>query len=470
MSGKISREVFKFKLNHMITDLRKKIVTEEITVGEYLPSELILAEQYGLSKNSVRKGLERLVAEGLIVKKSRIGNIVASKQSFDQIILRVGYYPSLVKDAKFPELIKKFEEIHPNIKIQTIALPYQHYKQTVKDFFQNDLVDVVTINHWDYGDFYASREAYFEPIERRQNLYSFLQEPFETAERDFVFVRPLVFSPIVLCYNKEHFDKKEIPYPDSSWKWREALEAANQLLIDGTDDRTCGLYFHPLSINRWPIFLLQNKVKFTYEPTGEVNFPVSELINSVNFIKKLFEEQGILQTFLSDSDRDAEQLFLEQKVSMIVTSYFSLNEIKDHSIPYDIAPIPYLKEAETLLLIIGLAINRNSMKKEAAKMFVDYVTEEQAQSFIRKETLSIPAYKKVAEQPGDDLTNKPSRYHLFREVIPTFKLYNDLGLTTKELGELRNELRIYLSDLMDDKIFLQRMKTKLSQLEIDVKI
>ncbi|HEY4554764.1 MAG TPA: extracellular solute-binding protein, partial [Bacillaceae bacterium] len=253
-------------------------------------------------------------------------------------------------------------------------------------------------------------------------------------------------------------------------KWDEALEAANQLMVDDEENRTCGLYFHPLSVNRWPIFLLQNRIEFSYDPSGSVEFPVTGLIESVNFIKKLFDEQGILQTFLSDSDRDAEQLFLEQKVSMIVTSYFSLNEIKDHSIPYDIAPLPYLKDAQTLLLIIGLAINKNSMKKEAAKRFVDFMADEAAQETIRKETLSIPAMKKIAEKQGKSLVQKPSRYHLFRETIPTFRLYSDLGLTSRELSELRNELRIYLSDLMDDKIFLQRVTAKLSELNINTHV
>lgn len=463
MSGRTNREEFKLKLNKMISDLREKIIKGDILIGEYLPSELILASQYELSKNSVRKGLEELVGEGLIVKKSRIGNIVVSNSPLEQVTLRVGYYPSLVKDANLPDLISKFEEEYPNIKIQSIALPYQNYKETVNDFFFNDMIDVVTLNHWDFTDFQTIKKEIFEPMPRDQNLYTFLEDPFvDDADKEQVYVKPFVFSPVVLCYNKDHFDNKQIPYPDSSWKWNDALEAAKQLLIEDSHDRTCGLYFHPLSINRWPIFLLQNRVRFQYNELGDVHFPITELIGSVNFIRNLFEEQGILQTFLSDNDRDAEKLFLEQKVSMIVTTYFSLNEIKNHSISYDIAPIPYLDDAQTLLLIIGLAINTRSTKKDTAKLFVDFITNEESQKFIRKETLSIPAHKKVAERDGDDLRKKPARYHLFREIIPSYKLYSDLGLTSRDLSELRNELRIYLSDLMDDKIFVQRISAKLS--------
>lgn len=462
MRGKKSREVFKVQLNQMVSSVRQQIISGEIQVGDYLPSELILAEQFGLSKNSVRRGLEELVAEGLIVKKSRIGNVVVSNKSFDQVILRVGYYPSLIKDAQFPDLIKSFEAEHPTIKVHAIALPYDHYQQTVYDFFHNDMIDVVTINFKDFRDFDPVPEAVFEELEREPQIYSFLQQPFaKKGENDTVYVRPIVFSPIVLCYNKDHFDARNIPYPDSGWRWEEALEAANQLMSGHEDEKACGLYFHPLSLNRWPIFMLQNGVQFTRDDQGITTFPVEELKQSVNFIRKTFDEQGIMNTFLSDSDGDAEKIFLEQKASMIMASYFSLNEIRKHSIEYDIAPLPYLRDPGTLLLIIGLAINKHSTKKSAARQFVDFISGEASQELIRKNTLSIPAMKKVAERSGDEHVFKPSRFQLFREIIPTYRMFTDLGLNSKELGEVRNELRIYLSDMMDDKILLQRLNSKL---------
>jgi multiple sugar transport system substrate-binding protein len=462
MSGKISREEFKVKLNHLLTSLRKQISVGEYKVGEYLPSELILAEQYGLSKNSVRKGLEELVSEGLIVKKSRIGNQVISSQPFDQTILRVGYYPNLLKDAVFQKLIKQFEEENPSVKIQTISLPYDHYQQTVQDFMENEMLDAVTINYKDYSDFDTEFRNVFEPMNKNNSIYPFLQKPFETREyQDEVYVRPFVFSPIVLCYNKDHFDASGISYPDSGWKWDEALSAAGRLMNSSKEEGTCGLYFHPLSLNRWPIFLLQNRVAAEYSADGEV--AMNGLLESVNLIRKIFDEQGIMQTFLSDSNKDAETLFVDQKASMIMSSYFSLNEIASHEVSYDIAPLPYLKDPKTLLLIIGLAVNKHSKKKKAAQSFVDFISSEETQERIRIETLSIPAVKKVAERQGGEKVYKPSRYFLFREIIPTFSLYTDLGLYSQELNELRKELRIYLSDLMDDKIFYQRISKNLSK-------
>ncbi len=471
MSGKKSREIFKVQLNKMVMSLREQILSGEIPIGDYLPSELVLAEQFGLSKNSVRRGLEELVAEGLIVKKSRIGNLVVSSKPFDQVILRIGYYPSLLKDAQFRELISEFEASHPNIRVQTLALPYDNYHQTAEDFLRNDMIDAITINYHDFQDFNGKHESIFEELDWDPAIYPFLQHPFKISEgTGAVFAKPFVFSPIVLCYNKEHFDARDLPYPDSGWKWQEMLEIASSLMAGQKGERTFGLYFHPLSINRWPIFLLQNRVEFKRNEEGEMEFTEHKLIESVNFIRRVFAEQNMINTFLSDSDRDAEKLFVEENASMIVSSYFSLNEIKEHDLRYDIAPLPYIQDPGTLLLGIGMAINKQSVKKEAARQFIAFLTGEAAQERIRTHTLSIPSMKKVAERQGGELVYKPSRFHLFREIIPTFRMFSDLGLSVGELGEIRNELRIYLSGLMDDKIFQQRIKSTLAGQKLKEKI
>ncbi|MGO4498344.1 GntR family transcriptional regulator [Paenibacillus sp. 2RAB27] len=54
MIGKSSRSTFRTRLEEMVASLSHNIVTGKLQPGEYLPSELMLAEQYSLSKNSIR--------------------------------------------------------------------------------------------------------------------------------------------------------------------------------------------------------------------------------------------------------------------------------------------------------------------------------------------------------------------------------------------------------------------------------
>ncbi|MBD1380551.1 extracellular solute-binding protein [Metabacillus arenae] len=458
MSEKTSREEFKMKLQQFIETTKEQIVTGKIPIGEYLPAELALAERFDLSKNSVRKGLDELVRQGLIVKKLRIGNLVVSNKPFDQIILRLGYYPSIQEEAVLSKLLRKFEEKYPLIKVQTITLPYDHYHKTVKDFFQNDIVDAVTINYNDYCSLSQSGRELFEPLETDNQNYSFLEKAFLKEE---LYVKPFIFSPIVLCYNEDHFKKAGLAFPDSGWQWEEVLKTASLLSKEKKHEKHCGFYFHSLSVNRWPIFLLQNQVSFMRDPNGEVSFNKEKFIESVNLCKDIFKEQEIVQNILSDSDKDAEKLFLEGKVSMIMTSYFSLNHMKEAPLNYDIAPLPYLEDARTLLLMIGIAINKHSTKIEAAKLLLNYLTSEECQEIIRTETLSIPAVKHIAERTGGEKVYQPPRFKLFREIIPTFRLYEKLGLSFQELNEIGSELRLYWSGLITEDLLCNRITAKL---------
>lgn len=68
MAGIASRKTFKSRLNFMVKRLRADILSGVYRQGEFLPSEKELVSQFQLSNKSVRKGLEQLIAEQLIVR------------------------------------------------------------------------------------------------------------------------------------------------------------------------------------------------------------------------------------------------------------------------------------------------------------------------------------------------------------------------------------------------------------------
>jgi multiple sugar transport system substrate-binding protein len=41
-----------------------------------------------------------------------------------------------------------------------------------------------------------------------------------------------MFSPAILCYNRDHFTEKALLEPDSSWSWDELFETAEKLAIE----------------------------------------------------------------------------------------------------------------------------------------------------------------------------------------------------------------------------------------------
>ncbi len=456
MSNKPDRVTFQKRLDEMVSTLRRDILTSVRPPGDYLPSELALAEQYMLSKKSVRKGLELLVEEGLITKEPRVGNRINAPAPVPKVSLKLGCYPSLDDEMDLKGLLEQFHAQYPHISVDTITLPYTHYPEAIQGYLENGWVDVLSLNTWNFREMLEHGELdRFLPLEPDPEAYSFLGDYL--AHEGRLYARPLTFSPVVLCYNKTLFRKWGMPEPDSSWSWKQLAETAAHIQ---REHQLFGFYAHIASTNRFPIVLLQKHFRFAQEEGG-YRYDDPKLWDSLGMFRELIYGQGLSASFLSESDGDAEKLFLQQKTAMVMTTYYGLKMLKQADFEYDLAPLPYEQSAKTLLLVTGLAVNRQSKQKEAARLLVDFLGSAAAQLHIRKETLSIPARKSSAEWDGAETMYRPSRFNLYREIVPTFSSYADLGITMEELHRLRNELKLFWANMEQAQDAAARLASRL---------
>ncbi|MEF3312011.1 extracellular solute-binding protein [Paenibacillus sp. GYB004] len=451
---KPKRTTSRSRLEEMIAVLKDDILTGKRSEGEFLPSELDLGEMYTLSKNTVRKGLDVLVSEGFIEKVPRIGARVIRKKQKTGELIRFGYYPTMNNEMELLELVERFNEANPDVQVEPVPVVYpRDYEAVQKYLREGTLLDIMTINLYNYefirGD--SPEKSVLEPLEPRDDLYPFLNAPFQSGDRQYLL--PFVFTPVVLCYNKDHFREAELAEPDSGWTWDDLSAAADKLAAGG--DRL-GFYFHLMSENRWPIFLLQNGVRFGRREDGSRIFSaplVKEALEAcMNIVNAHFPYH------LSEDDNDAVSLFLNGKASMIIATYSCLNALKGASFEYDIAPLPHLKELKTMLVVIGLGINKMSAHKDAAKRFADYLLSYETQLHIRKQTLNLPSVKRAAEWTGEEeVKRRPYRFHMYREIIHTFRTYADLNISVQDMMAMRNELRYYWSKLESLDTVLERL-------------
>ena len=458
MADKPKRSTFRNRLEEMIATLRNDILTGKLQPGDFLPSELTLVEQFQLSKNSVRKGLEVLLDQDIIEKVPRIGTRVIGSGLTEKLKLKFGYYPTLILEANLLQLIEDFQASFPHIEVEMIPVSDSFFSPHPKEAMNKDAFDLITINTHHYG-FCLDNEAITDmlaPLKPQEGTYPFLLRPF--TENNNLFVQPFTFSPIVLCYNKEHFKQAKLPEPDSSWIWSDVQKAA--LALTQKNDRM-GLFFHLQSINRWPLFLLQNKVVFERDAAGKLILDNDNFRESMQMSLNLLEGMNAGSLYMSENDSDSEMYFLQQKASMIVTSYYSLNHLRRANFDYDIAPLPYSQEARTQLIIIGLAISKASKQQEAAQALLNYLVSEETQLRIRKDTLSIPSIKAMAEWTGKESLVHPSRFMMYRDIIPTFRFYSDMNVTFHELETMRRIFKLYWARLDDFDSVLRKLEEAL---------
>lgn len=123
-------------LSQLIADqLKRKIWNKEIRFGERL-LESELAENYDVSRSTIREALKILEIEELVISKARKGTYVAdfTQQDLDEIIeLR-----TLIESQAFTKAIPKLDREH----IQDLEKITEQMKEKVNEKNWNDLFDL----------------------------------------------------------------------------------------------------------------------------------------------------------------------------------------------------------------------------------------------------------------------------------------------------------------------------------------
>lgn len=70
--------------------LRDRITSGDLAPGASLPSELRLAQEYGLSRTSVRQAISLLRSEGLVIVQPPRGTFVRNLEPTETVTLRKG--------------------------------------------------------------------------------------------------------------------------------------------------------------------------------------------------------------------------------------------------------------------------------------------------------------------------------------------------------------------------------------------
>ncbi len=84
-------------LHAQVEDLLRKLIdSEEYRTGKFLPNEVNLAKQLGISRNTVRQATNKLVFEGLLVRKKGVGTKAADRS----VDTRINNWLSFTQEMK----------------------------------------------------------------------------------------------------------------------------------------------------------------------------------------------------------------------------------------------------------------------------------------------------------------------------------------------------------------------------------
>ena len=437
MKRKPTNEQFQKQLDQMVQTLRDEIEQGVYRPGQYLPSEHHLSKRFGMSNNSVRKGLDILVREGRIEKIPRVGNKVCIQRA--PVTLTLACNESDWLNLELENLLNDFHRCYPWITINAKPINFYMLGKNTELIESFDLFMITNTHPLDLP-------WLLHPLEINPDIYPFLTNQFIRDGR--LYAQPIIFSPVVLCYNKQHFRESGIPEPDGSWTWNDLMQNAAKLT---NGKGRYGFCFYLQNLNRWPIFLLQSGEKFEWIEGRLAEFRGSKLFSGIRLCKEIIHNRDVFPLYLSENNQEINRMFMEGKISMTLNTYLGLNEWKHADLEYDISPIPFIDQPITLAMVQGIGINRKTPHLEEAKQLVHYMTSEQCQNFIRKNTLSLPTLQSLHSTSVERNVTLPSRYSLYREMMFSYKMHSDMNIPRKDFSKLFTHLKAYWANLIDEE-------------------
>jgi len=172
---------------------------------------------------------------------------------------------------------------------------------------------------------------------------------------------------LLLYYNKDMFDKANVPYPPSSldkaWTWDEFVETAKKLTIDkngkhpgddGFDSQSIVQYGASVENLPWQLetWALSNGGGFYNNDGTEVMIGEEASMEAIQRVADLYLKDQVAPLSVGQTDDGIQRTIIAGTVAMATNGQWnvgtSLNVAKEEGLNYGVAVLPYMKEKVTL--------------------------------------------------------------------------------------------------------------------------
>lgn len=438
--------------------LRDQITSGVLKPSDYLMSEFQLSDYYGMSRISVRKALNVLAEEGLIVRKVGQGTMVAEHLKLENKEKRklhiCAVAPSHYIDTCMPWIAEAFEQEFPDIHIVIHRLhghKYWEYLENLKKLgLRPDLLFVTDRLFKELGDWDD-----FLTLESPEGLQPF---PYPKLSRLFtqkeqLKALPVTFSTVFMTYNPEMFEDHDIPRPSRNWTMEDFLDAARKLTLDTNGDGILDQYGFALRgvDTRWPLFALQHGFEFP-----EATNNPEPLRRTLEFLHRLlYKDRVTLLQALTSYSRLVDP-FTCEKAAMTLTTAMELASWRTEDLSFEpqVCPLPFKASPSTLLLANAFMVPRDCGEPALANDFLHFIARPDIQEKLSRQFRFLSVLASVNERvfPRSFLISAAIQD---RQLEQTHFL-SDLFPDWQTLEELNMNLQLFWSGLESVDEVIQR--------------
>lgn len=307
-------------------------------------------------------------------------------------------------------ILSDFEKENPEIKIDFMHIPQNYFQKIHLLFASNTAPDVIFINNL-YLPIYANANLLEELTVNQNDFYPQALEALSWNGKLYAIPRDV--SNLVVFYNKDLFDRKNITYPTSEWNFDDFLKTAQKL----TDKNTFGVSFEEDPLFYLP-YLMSNGGGIL---PSEIEKKGSQY--GLNFYADLRKKYHVAPLKSESASATMAQMFLQQKLGMYISGRWMVPKLREEAdFDWDVTQFPKGTNGSIVQLdASGWAIAKSSKHKEEAQKLVNYLASSQNSEKFATSGLIVPARKDASRSKYFLDGQKPVHSKIFLDIIETSK-------------------------------------------------
>lgn len=383
--------------------------------------------------------------------------------------------------AAYRTLIRAFEEDEPEISIQLVEASDREdlIARLSTSIAGGSPPDLFLMNYRFYGQF-AAREA-LEPLEE------YLEESDQFSIGDFypqavdafrwdgrITCMPQNISSLVVYYNRDLFERFQVPTPTDEMGWNEFLSLAQQLTRDangrpvrGADPDAAqpntaraeiyGLGVEPSLIRIAP-FVWSNGGELVddQEHPTRFTFETPAAKSALDQFFQLRSLYGVLPSDVEVEAEDDETRFVNGRMAMLLESRRLVPALRQAAkFDWDVAALPRHQQPASILHSDAYCMTKASQAKDAAWRFVEYALGPEGAPVIARTGRTVPSLRSVAESDAFlDPRQKPRNAKVFLDAVSTIRNVPTVSTwpEIEDAAEPILENAMYLGKPVDDVV------------------
>ncbi|CAK4826400.1 unnamed protein product [Aphanomyces euteiches] len=347
-----------------------------------------------------------LVVTGLLAgctkEKEKSGSGDASGEKAEIVF----WQPDLANwQPMYKELVQKFEDSHPNIKVKMANIPEEGYFEKLNTAFAagkgpdmwvgwkatnefdrgyiQPIDEFIKLDNWDMSQ-------YFQPITELR---------LKGADGHY-YGLPRDYSSAVVLYNKDLFDAAQVPYPKDNWTVDEFRSISQKLTnkekkIYGNDLVTSSAWVDgtPLIWSFGTDLISEDGLKVK----GILDSP--ETIKMYELAQQIMKDGSVLPSSIAETMTGDNGAFGSGNVGMSIGTLWGFNSLKDLPFKWGAVSFPHVEGQQEYSWsdIVSWYMNAKSKNKKATWEFMKFMSSTEISKEVTSSMTWGPPIPKIWE-------------------------------------------------------------------------